>query len=69
MGLAHLPNPEPQTSQPPTYTTSHKHFIKTNHIHPNQKPIITIKHKPKCKNNSNFSTRLVLLKNCPPKFT
>ena len=24
MGLAHLPNPEPQTSQPPTYTTSQK---------------------------------------------
>ena len=34
MGLAHLPNPEPQTSQPLTYTTSHKNFIKANHILP-----------------------------------
>ena len=42
-------NPKPHNPQHTQHftnisQTSHKHFIKTNHIHPNPKPIITINH-------------------------
>ena len=54
MGLAHLPNPEPQTSQPLTYTTSHKNFIKANHIHPTKNQSEQSTTNPNAKTIPNF---------------
>ena len=62
-------NPKPDNPQ----HTQHKHnrsqtFQNNKPQTPNTKTIRTINHISQSKNNLNFSTRLVLLKKCPPKF-